>query len=68
MMISKSVSPSKGNRVSPMWSYFTDMVEPWKLKSAVCKHCLKTVKYHKKNEHASAHLKSCAAFKLYCNS
>ena len=60
-----AMSPKVG-KVAPVWSYFTDMDEPWKLKSASCKHCHVTVKYHRKNEYALVHLKSCAKFHAYC--
>jgi hypothetical protein len=42
--------------------HFTDDLQPYKLKSAVCKHCHIRFNHHKKSEQAMKHLKACRAF------
>lgn len=52
--------------ISFVWAVFTATEEPWKLKSAVCRHCLENVTYHRKSEYVLAHLKNCLAFHEDC--
>jgi RNAse (barnase) inhibitor barstar len=55
----KSVLRSKkhvGRLVDEFWQSFTNKLEPWKLKAAVCIHCVNKVNYHKKKEQAKVHL------------
>jgi len=60
-------SSGRSNRpISFVWAVFTRQGQPWKLKSAPCRHCLDEVIYHRKSEYVLAHLKSCLAFHEDC--
>ena len=51
-----------GKTPDEVWSLFTNAENPKNLQKAVCKHCKKEVKYHKKSERVKEHLASCKPF------
>ena len=51
-----------GRSQSMVWGYFTDVVQPQKLKAEVCKHCRHLINHHKKSESAINHLSKCSEF------
>ena len=48
---------------SMVWGYFTDVVQPQKLKAAVCKPCRHLINHHKKSESAINHLNKFSEFR-----
>jgi hypothetical protein len=57
----------RGRPTSTVWEQFTNDLNPFKLKSAVCKHCKTLINHHKKGESAKVHLNKCRAFRRLMN-
>ncbi|TMW65081.1 hypothetical protein Poli38472_009248 [Pythium oligandrum] len=55
-------SKKRGRKPAKFWVSLTTLDEPYKLRSAPCRHCHQTVNYHKKWEQAKSHLMKCEPF------
>ena len=56
-----------GRSQSMVWGYFTNVVQPQKLKAVVCKHCRHLINHHEKSESAINHLNACSEFRHVMN-
>ncbi|MEN9524168.1 MAG: hypothetical protein RL536_237 [Candidatus Parcubacteria bacterium] len=57
-----TTSLKRGRKRTDLWQWFTETEGAHLLKEALCKHCNKNVKYHRKSELVKAHLLSCKKF------
>lgn len=61
--IPATIGKRTGRSMSPIWDFFTEDAYPHLAKSATCKHCSKSVVYHRKSEVVKRHLLKCIVFK-----
>lgn len=51
-----------GRHTSTLWELFTEDVDPQRQASSTCRHCHKSIVYHKKSERVKDHLLKCTEF------
>jgi hypothetical protein len=54
-----------GRKVSEIWSYFNNCMNPHREMSSICKYCQLEIRHSKKSERVIKHLKECLSFKQF---